>query len=84
VCTRIRDSKFITRTHTNFCKIGKVILYLNTLSNIQKLDYLAGPKFDVIIMDICDPIEAGPGVVLYFQEFYQSIAKCVSNFLIIH
>lgn len=36
-----------------------------------------GPKFDVIIMDICDPIEAGPGVVLYFQEFYQSIAKCV-------
>ena len=28
-------------------------------------------KFDVIIMDICDPIEAGPGIVCYFQEFYQ-------------
>lgn len=29
-----------------------------------------GQKFDVIIMDICDPIEAGPGIALYFQEFY--------------
>jgi len=28
-------------------------------------------KFDVIIMDICDPIEAGPGYKLYTQEFYQ-------------
>lgn len=28
-------------------------------------------KFDVIIMDICDPIEAGPGICLYELEFYQ-------------
>lgn len=28
-------------------------------------------KFDVIIMDIADPIEAGPGIALYFQEFYR-------------
>jgi len=27
--------------------------------------------FDVIIMDISDPIEAGPGIMLYTQEFYQ-------------
>uniref|UniRef100_A0A7S2SB40 thermospermine synthase n=1 Tax=Mucochytrium quahogii TaxID=96639 RepID=A0A7S2SB40_9STRA len=27
-------------------------------------------KFDVIIMDICDPIEAGPGYKLYTSEFY--------------
>mmetsp|Transcript_8132 Transcript_8132/g.9807 ORF Transcript_8132/g.9807 Transcript_8132/m.9807 type:complete len:297 (+) Transcript_8132:1-891(+) len=27
-------------------------------------------KFDVIILDICDPIEAGPGYKLYTQEFY--------------
>jgi len=27
--------------------------------------------FDIIVMDICDPIEAGPGIVLYTQEFYQ-------------
>mmetsp|Transcript_16739 Transcript_16739/g.31710 ORF Transcript_16739/g.31710 Transcript_16739/m.31710 type:complete len:401 (+) Transcript_16739:361-1563(+) len=26
--------------------------------------------FDVIIMDISDPIEAGPGIMLYTQEFY--------------
>ena len=30
-----------------------------------------GPKFDVIIMDIADPIEAGPGYVLYTKEFYE-------------
>lgn len=33
-------------------------------------------KFDVIVMDICDPIEAGPGIALYFQEFYQ---MCVAE-----
>lgn len=27
--------------------------------------------YDVIIMDIADPIEAGPGIVLYTQEFYR-------------
>ncbi|CAM9426523.1 unnamed protein product [Ascophyllum nodosum] len=27
--------------------------------------------FDVIIMDIADPIEAGPGYVLYTQDFYE-------------
>lgn len=28
-------------------------------------------KFDVIVMDIADPIEAGPGIVLYTKEFYE-------------
>lgn len=27
--------------------------------------------FDVIIMDISDPIEAGPGIMLYTKEFYK-------------
>lgn len=35
-------------------------------------------KFDVIIMDISDPIEAGPGIMLYTQEFYQH-AKTLLN-----
>lgn len=35
-----------------------------------------GGKFDVIVMDICDPIEAGPGIALYFQEFYK---MCVAE-----
>jgi thermospermine synthase len=35
-------------------------------------------KFDIIIMDICDPIEAGPGIVLYTQEFYE-LAKLKLN-----
>jgi spermidine synthase len=30
-------------------------------------------KFDVIIMDIADPIEAGPGIALYTQEFYKGL-----------
>jgi len=34
--------------------------------------------FDVIIMDISDPIEAGPGIQLYTQEFYAH-AKTLLN-----
>mmetsp|Transcript_20114 Transcript_20114/g.35745 ORF Transcript_20114/g.35745 Transcript_20114/m.35745 type:complete len:331 (-) Transcript_20114:46-1038(-) len=30
-----------------------------------------GPLFDVIILDIADPIEAGPGIVMYTEEFYK-------------
>ncbi len=36
-------------------------------------------KFDVMIMDISDPIEAGPGIMLYTQEFYQHIVKSLLN-----
>eukprot|EP00568_Trieres_chinensis_P001197 CAMPEP_0183309500 /NCGR_PEP_ID=MMETSP0160_2-20130417/25379_1 /TAXON_ID=2839 ORGANISM="Odontella Sinensis, Strain Grunow 1884" /NCGR_SAMPLE_ID=MMETSP0160_2 /ASSEMBLY_ACC=CAM_ASM_000250 /LENGTH=370 /DNA_ID=CAMNT_0025473541 /DNA_START=47 /DNA_END=1159 /DNA_ORIENTATION=- len=35
-------------------------------------------KFDVIIMDISDPIEAGPGIMLYTKEFYAH-AKTLLN-----
>lgn len=35
-------------------------------------------KFDVIIMDISDPIEAGPGIMLYTEEFYNH-AKTLLN-----
>ena len=36
-------------------------------------EYLMNTKetFDVIIMDINDPVEAGPGIVLYTKEFYE-------------
>eukprot|EP01006_Ploeotia_vitrea_P012018 TRINITY_DN31945_c0_g1_i1.p2 TRINITY_DN31945_c0_g1~~TRINITY_DN31945_c0_g1_i1.p2 ORF type:complete len:327 (-),score=192.50 TRINITY_DN31945_c0_g1_i1:127-1107(-) len=30
-------------------------------------------QFDVVIFDIADPIELGPGVPLYTQEFYQNV-----------
>jgi len=39
----------------------------------------SGQKFDVIIMDICDPIEAGPGIALYFSEFYTYCKENVLN-----
>lgn len=29
--------------------------------------------FDIVIMDICDPIEAGPGYKLYTNEFYNFV-----------
>jgi len=35
-------------------------------------------KFDVVVMDIADPIEAGPGIALYFQEFYKSLLEKVN------
>ena len=36
-------------------------------------------KFDVIIMDICDPQEAGPGMRLYYQAFYKMVlTKCLN------
>jgi len=41
--------------------IGDAFEYLNNCTE----------KFDAIIMDISDPIEAGPGIMLYTQEFYQ-------------
>lgn len=36
-------------------------------------------KFDVIIMDISDPIEAGPGIALYTQEFYARTAEILTS-----
>jgi len=38
-------------------------------------DYLAkcGEKFDIIIIDLPDPIEEGPAYLLYTQEFYQLV-----------
>jgi len=40
--------------------------------------YLLGPDsglFDVVILDISDPIEAGPAVHLYTREFYELVAR---------
>eukprot|EP00580_Thalassiosira_gravida_P002662 CAMPEP_0201620412 /NCGR_PEP_ID=MMETSP0492-20130828/44067_1 /ASSEMBLY_ACC=CAM_ASM_000837 /TAXON_ID=420259 /ORGANISM="Thalassiosira gravida, Strain GMp14c1" /LENGTH=389 /DNA_ID=CAMNT_0048089597 /DNA_START=257 /DNA_END=1426 /DNA_ORIENTATION=- len=34
--------------------------------------------FDVIIMDISDPIEAGPGIALYTQEFYKRASQVLN------
>jgi len=33
----------------------------------------ANEKFDVIILDISDPTEGGPGIALYFQSFYETV-----------
>ena len=37
-------------------------------------------KFDVIILDICDPIEAGPGYKLYTQEFYNFLKSRLNDY----
>mmetsp|Transcript_2438 Transcript_2438/g.5235 ORF Transcript_2438/g.5235 Transcript_2438/m.5235 type:complete len:474 (-) Transcript_2438:169-1590(-) len=40
------------------------------------LQYLSGSneKFDAMIIDVSDPIEAGPAVALYTQEFYRLVS----------
>ncbi|KAL7536029.1 hypothetical protein ACHAWF_005342 [Thalassiosira exigua] len=44
--------------------------------------YLQGSneEFDVIIIDVSDPIEAGPAVSLYTQEFYQLVAQKLDRY----
>ena len=52
-----------------------------TVANDPRLELVVGDAyaylmnteetFDVIIMDISDPIEAGPGIMLYTREFYE-------------
>lgn len=34
--------------------------------------------FDVVIMDISDPVEAGPGIALYTKEFYDHVVTLLS------
>ena len=43
------------------------------LRHVDARDYLAnsGDVFDIIIIDLPDPIEEGPAYLLYTQEFYQ-------------
>jgi len=45
------------------------------LHHVDARDYLAkcGEKFDIIIIDLPDPIEEGPAYLLYTQEFYQLV-----------
>ena len=43
------------------------------LHHVDARDYLAkcGEKFDIIIIDLPDPLEEGPAYLLYTREFYQ-------------
>ena len=38
-----------------------------------------GRKFDVIIMDVTDPLEGGPGQLLYTKEFYEAARKILKG-----
>jgi spermidine synthase len=44
-------------------------------------EYLTNTRdsFDVIILDISDPIECGPGVMLYTKEFYEHSKKLLNQ-----
>ena len=44
--------------------------YTDAKAWLERDDSATG-LFDIIVMDIADPIEAGPGIALYTQEFYQ-------------
>jgi len=45
------------------------------LYHVDARDYLAkcGEKFDIIIIDLPDPMEEGPAYLLYTHEFYQLV-----------
>ncbi len=47
------------------------------LHHVDARDYLAkcGEAFDIIIIDLPDPIEEGPAYLLYTQEFYQLVRE---------
>ncbi len=36
-------------------------------------------KFDVIILDLPEPMEAGPAIMLYTQEFYRTVAEHLTD-----
>ena len=38
-----------------------------------------GRKFDVIIMDVTDPLEGGPGQLLYTKEFYEAVRRILKE-----
>jgi spermidine synthase len=55
------------------------------LYHVDARDYLAKSedKFDIIIIDLPDPIEEGPAYLLYTEEFYQIVRdKLTSNGII--
>ncbi|KAL7544656.1 hypothetical protein ACHAWF_013465 [Thalassiosira exigua] len=59
------------------------------VANHPKMDLIVGDahkyimetdeKFDVMILDISDPIEAGPGIALYTQEFYRRASEVLTK-----
>lgn len=51
------------------------------LYHVDARDYLARSQdlFDVIIIDLPDPIEQGPAYLLYTQEFYQLVRNRLST-----
>jgi len=56
------------------------------LHHVDARDYLAksNDKFDIIVIDLPDPIEEGPAYLLYTREFYQIVRdKLTDNGLIV-
>jgi spermidine synthase len=51
------------------------------LLHVDARDYLAGSRelFDIIIIDLPDPIEEGPAYLLYTQEFYRLVRDRLSE-----
>ncbi|MFC1943714.1 polyamine aminopropyltransferase [Chloroflexota bacterium] len=51
------------------------------LHHVDARDYLAkcGETFDIIIIDLPEPIEEGPAYLLYTQEFYQLVRERLTN-----
>lgn len=51
-----------------------------TLLHQDALQYLENEKtgFDIVIVDVPDPLESGPAYLLFTQEFYRLIRSCLN------
>jgi spermidine synthase len=75
----------IDATVVELCRIHLPEWGGNEVANNPRLELIIGDAyeylknttdtFDAIIMDISDPIEAGPGIMLYTKEFYAHAKK---------
>jgi len=64
--------KHLKKWHEGSFKDSRVkVIFEDAAEYIKNAD----KKFDVIIADISDPVEEGPGRLLYTKEFYSSIKK---------
>ena len=67
--------KYLKKWHRGSFKDRKVdVLFLDAMEYMKTTQ----STFDVIIADISDPVEEGPALKIYTEEFYSSVRKVLS------
>lgn len=68
--------RFLPNIHQNSFSDSRAELYF---ADARKYLEETSNKFDVIIIDLVEPLEIGPACLLYTQEFYQLIKERLHN-----